>query len=55
MDNSTIRKYRTVQMQEHTMSENKTGEIVIYQTNDGQTNIDVRFEDETVCLHRHNL
>lgn len=30
------------------MSENQTGEIVIYQTDDGPTKIDVRFEDETV-------
>lgn len=55
MDYSTIRKYRIVQMQEHTMSENKTGEIVIYQTDDGQTNIDVRFEDETVWLTQAQL
>lgn len=37
------------------MSENKTGEIVIYQTDDGQTNIDVRFEDETVWLTQAQL
>ena len=32
------------------MAENKTGEIVIYQTENGQTKIDVRFEGETVWL-----
>lgn len=37
------------------MSENKTGEIVIYQTDDGQTNIDVRFEDKTVWLTQAQL
>ena len=37
------------------MSENKTGEIVIYQTDDGQTKIDVRFEDETVWLTQAQL
>ena len=37
------------------MSENKTGEIVIYQTDDGQTKIDVRFEDETVWLTQTQL
>ena len=37
------------------MSENKTGEIVIYQTGDGQTKIDVRFEDETVWLTQAQL
>lgn len=31
------------------MNENK-GEIIIYQTDDGGTKIDVRFEDETVWL-----
>ena len=37
------------------MSENKTGGIVIYQTDDGQTKIDVRFEDETVWLTQAQL
>lgn len=37
------------------MSENQTGEIVIYQTDDGQTKIDVRFEDETVWLTQAQL
>lgn len=37
------------------MSENKTGEIVIYQTDDGQTKIDVRFENETVWLTQAQL
>lgn len=37
------------------MSENKTGEIIIYQTDDGQTKIDVRFEDETVWLTQAQL
>lgn len=37
------------------MTENKTGEIVIYQTDDGQTKIDVRFEDETVWLTQVQL
>ena len=37
------------------MSENKTGEIVIYQTDNGQTKIDVRFEDETVWLTQAQL
>jgi len=37
------------------MSEIKTGEIVIYQTDDGQTKIDVRFEDETVWLTQAQL
>lgn len=37
------------------MAENKTGEIVIYQTENGQTKIDVRFEDETVWLTQQQL
>ena len=37
------------------MAENKTGEIVIYQTENGQTKIDVRFEDETVWLTQAQL
>ena len=37
------------------MSENKTAEIIIYQTDDGQTKIDVRFEDETVWLTQAQL
>lgn len=31
------------------------GEIVIYQTEDGQTKIDVKFEDETVWLTQAQL
>ena len=30
--------------------DNDQGEIVIYQTDDGETKIDVRFVDETVWL-----
>ena len=30
-------------------------EIIIYQTNDGQTKIDVKFEDETVWLTQAQL
>ena len=37
------------------MADNKTGEIVIYQTENGQTKIDVRFEDETVWLTQAQL
>ena len=37
------------------MEENKTGEIVIYQTENGQTKIDVRFEDETVWLTQQQM
>ncbi len=37
------------------MEENKTGEIVIYQTENGQTKIDVRFEDETVWLSQQQM
>lgn len=37
------------------MAENKTGEIVIYQTEKGQTKIDVRFEDETVWLTQQQM
>lgn len=36
------------------MNENK-GEIIIYQTDDGSTKIDVRFEDETVWLTQQQL
>lgn len=36
------------------MNENK-GEIIIYQTDDGNTKIDVRFEDETVWLTQQQL
>lgn len=31
------------------------GEILIYQTDDGQTKIDVKFEDETVWLTQAQL
>ena len=37
------------------MEENKTGEIVIYQTENGQAKIDVRFEDETVWLSQQQM
>lgn len=37
------------------MEENETGEIVIYQTENGQTKIDVRFEDETVWLSQQQM
>ena len=33
----------------------KTGEIVIYQTQDGSTNLDVRLENETVWLSRQQM
>jgi len=36
------------------MNENK-GEIIIYQTDDGSTKIDVRFEDDTVWLTQQQL
>ncbi|MDE6762245.1 MAG: virulence RhuM family protein [Oscillospiraceae bacterium] len=36
------------------MNENK-GEIIIYQTDDGSTKIDVRFEDETVWLTQQQM
>ena len=35
--------------------DNNQGEIVIYQTDDGDTKIDVRFVDETVCLTKEQL
>ena len=35
--------------------DNNQGEIVIYQTDDGDTKIDVRFVDETVCLTQAQL
>ncbi|MBR6422730.1 virulence RhuM family protein [bacterium] len=37
------------------VTENKTGEIIIYQADDGQTKIDVRFEEETVWLTQAQL
>ena len=37
------------------MAENKTGEIVIYQTENGQTKIDVRFEGEMVWLSQQQM
>ena len=37
------------------MAENKTGEIIIYQADDGETKIDVRFEEETVWLTQAQL
>ena len=37
------------------MTENKTGEIIIYQADDGQTKIDVRFEEETVWLSQQQM
>ena len=36
-------------------SEENQGDIVIYQTEDGETKIDVRFVDETVCLSLDQL
>ena len=30
------------------------GEILIYQTDDGQTNIEVKIEDDTVWLTQYN-
>jgi len=41
-------------MTENDNTPNK-GEIIIYQTNDGKTKIDVRFEDETVWLTQAQL
>ena len=35
--------------------ENDQGEIVIYQTDDGETKIDVRFVDETVWLTQQQM
>lgn len=35
--------------------DNNQGEIVIYQTDDGDTKIDVRFVDETVWLTQAQL
>ena len=35
--------------------ENGQGEVVIYQTDDGETKIDVRFVDETVWLTQAQL
>ena len=37
------------------MTENKTGEIIIYQADDGQTKIDVRFEEETLWLTQQQM
>ena len=37
------------------MNDNQNGEIVIYQTEDGNTKIDVRFENETVWLTQAQL
>ena len=37
------------------MSENPHGDIIIYQTDDGETKIDVRFVDETVWLTQAQL
>ncbi len=34
---------------------NQHGEIILYQTEDGLTKIDVRFEDETVWLTQAQL
>lgn len=36
------------------MENQNKGDIVIYQTKDGLTKIDVRFEDETVWLSQPN-
>ena len=37
------------------ISKNVESEIIIYQTDDGQTKIDVKFEDETVWLTQAQL
>ena len=37
------------------ISKNVESEIIIYQTDDGQTKIDVKFEDETVWLTQVQL
>lgn len=34
---------------------NQHGEIILYQTRDGQTKLDVRFEDETVWLTQQQM
>lgn len=34
---------------------NQHGEIILYQTEDGMTKIDVRFEDETVWLTQQQM
>ena len=34
---------------------NEYGEILIYQTDDGQTNIEVKIEDDTVWLTQQQL
>ena len=37
------------------MTDMSTGEIIIYQTEDGQTKLDVRFEQETIWLDAHQM
>ena len=39
-----------IKLQEMSIENQNKGDIVIYQTKDGLTKIDVRFEDETVWL-----
>ena len=39
----------------NTESKDNKGEIAIYQSKDGQTKIDVRFEDETVWLTQQQM
>ena len=38
-----------------TESNKRTGEIILYQTEDGQTKLEVRLEDETVWLTQQQL
>ena len=38
-----------------TKSNKPTGEIILYQTEDGQTKLEVRLEDETVWLTQQQL
>lgn len=42
-------------MQNDTYSKVNQGEIIIYQNDDGTTNIDVKFVDETVWLTQAQL
>ena len=42
-------------MENNFPAENRIGDIIIYQSKDGDTKIDVRFEDETVWLTQTQL
>ena len=56
--NITIKKHEWViiiMSSEIKTPDNDQGEIVIYQTDDGETKIDVRFVDETVWLTQAQL